>query len=43
MRARLVEAGTIVERVVTNDQLRRAELVAVIDDVCGWRLIDLAG
>ncbi len=41
MRSRLIETGRVAERVVTRGQLGRAEQLAVIDDVHGWRMLEL--
>ena len=43
LRSELLAAGTITERVITRNQLQRAERVAVVDDIHGWRRIDLLG
>lgn len=40
-RNRLIESGKIVERVITRYQLAEAKQVAVIDDVQGWRTVQL--
>ncbi len=42
LRDRLVEGGSVVERVTTVDQLSVADGVAILDDVHGWRRVRLA-
>jgi para-aminobenzoate synthetase/4-amino-4-deoxychorismate lyase len=42
-RDRLIVDGVIVERTITRDQVLSAEAVAVIDDVSGWRTVELLG
>ncbi len=41
-RTRLIDSGVLSVRVVTREQLLEADEVAVVDDVHGWRLIDLS-
>ena len=40
---RLVETGVLREAVVTRDRFETADQVALLDDVYGWRIVDLAG
>ena len=40
-RTRLIDSGVLSVRVITRDQLLAAESIAVIDDVNGWRMVDL--
>jgi para-aminobenzoate synthetase/4-amino-4-deoxychorismate lyase len=42
-RSELVVAGRIHERVITRGQLLRADSIGVIDDICGWRRVQLPG
>ena len=43
LRNSLLADGTLVERVITHEQLLRSPSVGVIDDIHGWRMADLAG
>lgn len=42
-RGRLIAAGNIVERVLSRQQLLNADGVAVLDDISGWRAVELLG
>ncbi len=41
LRTRLVDSGALTVRVVTKDQFERAAQVATIDDLHGWRIVDI--